>query len=85
MKSCGSGLFQKLFIETFYGMCYFHPVSYTHLNTVSVVREETGWLSFGYTTDAKGIGFTAVMLVVAGAVIWGFWKWKKNVEFDERA
>ena len=40
-------------------------------NTVSVVREETGWLSFGYTTDAKGIGFTAVMLVVAGAVIWG--------------
>lgn len=54
-------------------------------NTVSVVREETGWLSFGYTTDAKGIGFTAVMLVVAGAVIWGFWKWKKNVEFDERA
>lgn len=49
------------------------------------VREETGWLSFGYTTDAKGIGFTAVMLVVAGAVIWGFWKWKKNVEFDERA
>ena len=35
--------------------------------------------------DAKGIGFTAVMLVVAGAVIWGFWKWKKNVEFDERA
>ena len=21
------------------------------------------------------------MLVVAGAVIWGFWKWKKNVEF----
>ena len=54
-------------------------------NTVSVVREETGWLSFGYTMDAKGIGFTAVMLVVAGAVIWGFWKWKKNVEFDERA
>ena len=52
-------------------------------NTVSVVREETGWLSFGYTTGEKVV---VVMLVVAGAVIWGFWKWKKNVEFiDEKA
>ena len=64
-------------------MCRYWDTS--QANTVSVVREETGWLSFGYTMDAKGIGFTAVMLVVAGAVIWGFWKWKKNVEFDERA
>ena len=39
----------------------------------------------GSVVKQNGIGFTAVMLVVAGAVIWGFWKWKKNVEFDERA
>ena len=67
------------------GFFYVPVLGHIAANTVSVVREETGWLSFGYTTDAKGIGFTAVMLVVAGAVIWGFWKWKKNVEFDERA
>ena len=35
----------------------------------SCVRKQDG-CPFGYTTDAKG-GFTAVMLVVAGAVIWG--------------
>ena len=67
------------------GFFYVPVLGHIAANTVSVVREETGWLSFGYTMDAKGIGFTAVMLVVAGAVIWGFWKWKKNVEFDERA
>lgn len=67
------------------GFFYVPVLGHIAANTVSVVREETGWLSFGYTTDAKGIGFTAVMLVVAGAVIWWFWKWKKNVEFDERA
>ena len=51
---------------------------------MAVVRAETGWLSFGYAADAKGIGFTAWMLVVAGVVIVGFWRWKKKVGFDER-
>ena len=54
-------------------------------NTAAVVRAETGWLSFGYTADAKGIGFTVVMLVVAGTAVWSFWKWKKNVGVDEKA
>lgn len=66
------------------GFFYVPVLGHIAANTVAVVRAETGWLYFGYAADAKGIGFTTVMLVAAGAAIWGFWKWKKNVGFDER-
>ena len=66
------------------GFFYVPVLGHIAANTVAVVRAETGWLSFGYAADAKGIGFTAGMLVVAGVVIVGFWRWKKNVGFDER-
>lgn len=67
------------------GFFYVPVLGHIAANTVAVVRAETGWLSFGYTADAKGIGFTVVMLVVAGAAVWSFWKWKKNVGVDEKA
>ena len=67
------------------GFFYVPVLGHIAANTAAVVRAETGWLSFGYTADAKVIGFTVVMLVVAGTAVWSFWKWKKNVGVDERA
>lgn len=39
-------------------------------NTVAVVRQETGWLSFSYEPTAAGIGFSLLMLAAAGGMVW---------------
>lgn len=46
-------------------------------NVVAVIRTETGWLDFSYEADALGIGFTIVLAVIAGVLIWYLWReWK---------
>lgn len=52
------------------GRLYAPILGHIAANLAAVVRQETGWLAFFYEPTAAGIGFTAVVLAGAGALIW---------------
>lgn len=61
------------------GKLFYTVLGHIAANVVAVIRSETGWLDFSYEADAAGIGFTILMAVVAGILIWYLYhEWQKS-------
>lgn len=52
------------------GCLYTAILGHMAANLVAVLRQEVGWLAFSYEPTLTGIGFTAVMLLIALIMIW---------------
>lgn len=68
LYACILGILLAFFVEE---TGYVSAAVFGHIaaNAAAVLRRETGWLSFSYEPTAKGIAFTAVMLLIAAGLI----------------